>query len=676
VSDPHDLTIRALTLDGQWETLGADRYNGVVPENVSFSFNEFGPDICSFTLRRDASGIHPDLTTWTPIEVEVAGVVAWDGRLKETPTSDGDDPSISVQAEGWQYHLDDDVYAFSYAHTRLDFVDVRSLPSAVLSTTTQSYNVVAGDGQLEIAIPNGSTTGANTGGAAVIDLGPRCSAITVSIDVASSFNAAGPLLYVIGSDMPWWNDTSRADYVSGLSMTDASFVAADHIQTITASIAVPRRYITVMMFVVGGGAAGADHWFRVTGLRAFGSTSYQTAGVSTLKADTVIKHAVATAAPLLSTDISNVAAGTFSIPEFALDGLHSPREVLNAVNAYENYELKMLVGRRLYFQPRQTVPTYEIGEWSGADFTDASANSGDEIVNRVIVEGTGPDDASLSVERWSQGPTLSGVAQPTNPSATVNTSGWTVTVGTIVRSTAQFFSSPASFAYSVGPGATMTTVISQPLVSGTRYRVSMQGLGTSIAGGYFEMGIIVGGVEIFTATGTTLQNVWTEVFGDFMSSVTAPSFTLRVMLFYTSSFVDDITFQRQTGTLVDRRGFVRTKVLPVNSSLTITTGNRIADLYLAAHRTVPFKGGFQAVGQGGVRLVLGGATVHPAHLQVGALVRCSHRIDPDTGGWSRDGRVATVSYNHDALTSSVSLDENRAGLETLLSRLSVVVGGG
>jgi hypothetical protein len=55
-------------------------------------------------------------------------------------------------------------------------------------------------------------------------------------------------------------------------------------------------------------------------------------------------------------------------------------------------------------------------------------------------------------------------------------------------------------------------------------------------------------------------------------------------------------------------------------------------------------------------------------------VRCAHRTDPDTGAWSRDGTIASIQYDHDSLTSTVSLDENRSGFDALLARLAVVVG--
>jgi hypothetical protein len=692
VSDPRSLTVRVQALDGQWETLGGDRYRAVVPEGVTFSFNASGPDMCSFTLRRDTGATHPDLTTWTPIEVEVAGRVVWDGRLKETPTSDGDDPAIAVQAEGWQYHLDDDVYSYSYAHTRLSFVDTRSYVSAALATNIQVYNVTAGDGQLLVGVTNQDTMVANTAGSAVVDLGPGCSAVTVSIDVSSSFNTAGFGLYVMGTDVPSWTDASRLDFVSGLAMNDASFVSAGTTQTITATIASPRRYITVLMYSgATAGVMGGDYWFRVTGLRCFASASYQTAGVSTLKADTVIKHAVATAAPLLSTDTSQIAAGTFAIPEFALDGQHSPREVLSAVNAYENYELRVAVGRRLYFQPRQAAPAYEIGEWSGADFSDASMNSGDDIYNRAIVEGTGPDGSALSVERYQTGrTTTSGVAQPANPSADVNTANWTTTTSSFVRNTTTFHSSPASFRHG-GDGFMATSSVAQPFIKGQRYRMSFWALSAFPPFGFFTTtgfplyyrvevdGVVVGNYSAGISTGSSgwafgyyTDAFWTLLTFEWAQTFTGSAYVIRLWENQSAGFIDDFVLERHVETLVDRRSFVRTKILPVSSSITNASGGRIGDLYLAAHRTVPFKGGFQAVGLGGVRRTLGGASVHPAHIEPGRVVRCAHRVNPDTGGWGRDGTIATVTYSHDSLTSSVALDENRAGLESLLGRLSVV----
>lgn len=696
MNDPHEITVRVQALGGAWETLGTRRYREVVPENVTFSFNAWGPDTCSFVLRRNAGSIHPDLSTWTPIEVEVAGVLVWDGRIKETPTADGDDPTISVQAEGWQYHLDDDVYSYSYIHTRLgDFVDDRSYPSTNLVVNAAFWKVETGDGQILLSVAQGDTAISGGGGVATLDLGPGCSAITVSVDVASSFNAAGITLYVMGTDAPYWNDASRLDFYSAIANNDAGFVSANNVITLSsgtgASIASPRRYIHVMMYWSGGGGvAAADYWFKITGLRAFApgvGFPASPGGHSIMSSDYVVKHAVAQAAPLLSKDMSQVDGGLFNVPEFALSGAHTPREVINAVNAYENYETKVLIGRRLHFKARPSAPIYEIGEWSGADFQDASANSGDEIFNRVIVQGTGPDGAQMQVDRGSVGPPWKIAPEITNPNPgfEVNTTGWTTVVGTLARSTAQANTGVASASITTDGTGVCTLGYNTSLTGllvGRTYLMSIAIRRVVANGDYFVFANIQGGPTApyyflvdYLAVDLPL-NTWTTKQVQFTSLATTMCFGMQVIGTATTlmCYIDDVQFLRSNSTLVDRRNFTRTKILPVSSSITTTSGNRIGDLYLTAHKTTPFKGGFTVVGQGGVRSVVGGATVHPAHIQVGQMVRCAHRIDPDTGGWSRDGTIANVTYNHDSLTSTVTLDENRAGLETLLGRLAVVQG--
>lgn len=665
--DPHSLTIRVQALDGQWETLGADRYRGVTPENVGFTVNAWGPDTCSFVLRRSPGAIHPDLTTWTPIDVEVAGILAWDGRIKETPVNDGEDPTISAQCEGWQYHLDDDVFASCYVHTRLsDWVDVRSFPTASLTEFLVAPQVQSGDGALLLSYQNGATIPASPSFGKVgtyIDLGPGNVGKRATIQYTTSNNTTSIEAYVGYSD-------ATPGSASGALIANCATASG------LASFTINGRYVTIWM-QNGTGAPvglGADVWFRASSVIVYGNSAYESGNASILKADTVVKDAL-TIAPLLSPDISQISAGTFSIPEFALDGSHSPREVINAVNAYENYETRLLAGRQIAYRARASAPIYSIGEWSGAEFQDASANSGDEIYNRVTVEGTGPDGQQMSVNRWVLTP-QSLLAPLANPSATVDVLNWSTT-GTLTRDTGVFNTSPASFQLSGGSGAASATsaAVAQAFTKGYRYLLTgwiALNLVTTAHRAY--VAVDINSVEVARTplfdngfSGTFSLN-WTERTG-------GTNYRVRVVEAATGSFAvwfDDLTAGRIMGTLADRRGFTRTKILPVGSSITTTSGGRIGDLYLASHSTTPFKGGFQVVGLGGVRRVLGGAAVHPAHIQVGQLVRCTHRTDPDTGGWARDGRIASLSYNHDALTSSVALDENRAGLETLLSRLAVV----
>jgi hypothetical protein len=646
VNDPHEITIRAQALGGQWETFGADRYLGVVPEDVQFTFNAWGPDTSSFVLRRDPAAIHPDLTTWTPIEIEVAGRVVWDGRLKETPINEGSDPTIAVQAEGWQYHLDDDVYSKSYVHTKLgNFVDMRSYPTQDLTNFLTAPQVQTGDGAIVLTLPNGSVvpTAPSYGVCGVyLDLGYLDAAKRVVVSYNLSNNNVNIAFQIaIVNTLP---TSAGAGSTLALCNTSGS----------TTGVTGSGRYVVLQVRNDTGSpqTMAADVWARIWAIQVFGSTTYESSSASILKADTVVKDALQTA-PLLSTDVSNVSAGTFSIPEFSLDGNHTPREIINAVNAYENYETRILLGRRMAFRPRVSASAYEIGEWSGADFQDASANAGDEIFNRVIVQGTGPDGVQMSVMNLTAGPPWGTAPEAIIPNTgfEVNTTGWTVTggIGTLTRDTGQFHTGVASgLATANGSGQFNVDTNITGLTPGRSYQFTFYVRRLAALNSFFFVEAEAVGstylsdpdLSFYNAavSGFPTVNVWVPI-----SVVSTPGPNGAVNLHF--SFVgtasvalanlDDVLVLRAQATLADRRSFMRTKILPVDSAITLASGARIGGLFLSQHKTTPFKGGFKAVGQGGVRRVPGGSSIHPAHL-----------------------------------------DENRAGFDTLLSRLAVVVGSG
>jgi hypothetical protein len=693
VNDPHEMTIRVQTLGGQWETLGADRYLGYYPEGLTFNFNVWGPDTCTFSVKRDPGTIHPDLTTWTPIEIEISGRVVWDGRIKETPTTGGDDPNISVSCEGWQYHLDDDVYAPMYVHSTLtDAVDERSTNLVDLNVMRQVFNVQVAEGNTVIGAANADVLTTGTGGAVVFDLGYGAAANRISIDVASSFNTATFALYVMGTDTINWEVASsgREDFISGQVGNAAPFTVAGTPVTITASVANAHRYITVMGYYTATGALGADIYFKITGLRIYASSTYESGGQSVLKANQVVSNALSKTVFL--TDTSRVSAGTFSLPEFALGGMHTPREVIEGANAYENYETRVLVGRKVLFAPRSVSPSYEIGEWSGADFQDISAGSGDDIVNRVLVQGSNVDGTALTMERATAGPPSKAATEVTvaNPGFEVNTTGWTPTAGTITRDATIFQTGVASgrSTSAAGGGLAGAFVTSTGLVPGRAYTLSIgarkavANINNFIITLSFD-GLFVGSRYDLPSLTYADASLPVGAFTTLTMPFTAPSTSVTAQFLYTSIFnstdimyLDNLQFTRSAATLVDRRDFRKTKILSISSMVTTTSASRLGDLYLAAHRTTPYRGSFKAVGQDGVRTVRGGATVHPAFIEPGNLVRCAHRIDPDTGAWGRDGTIVSVAYDHDSLTATVSLDENREGFEALLSRLSVVTSGG
>lgn len=386
-------TVRVRAVDGTWETLGVDRLRGIVPEGVEATANEWGPDQLSFQIKAQFGAQRPDLLPFTPVELEVDGTLVWAGRVRERPS---DDANHAVSCQGWQYQLDDDLFDRVYVHTRVgDYVDSRTLLAQNLALFTVSGTIANDSGTIQIGWPNGAIVpnGAQVG--VTLDLGPDSTAKRVVLDWDSSNNSAGTSLYVRASDSPDANAAGVSDDAFNFAMnTGASGTTAG-------TFATARRYVHVFLFRAVGVTYASDTWARIKAIKIFRSTAYESGNASILKADSVVADALAKA-PLLESDLTLVSAGTFNIPSYVTGGYSTPRSVVEAVNAYENYRAKIggTTLRQLVYGPKPTTPIVEFGEWSDGQFDDASI-SGDDIYDRAIVDATGPDGGRIVSVRES-----------------------------------------------------------------------------------------------------------------------------------------------------------------------------------------------------------------------------------------------------------------------------------
>jgi hypothetical protein len=684
--------IRLQTLDGVWETVGSDRLRGVWPENDSYKSDEWGPSTCSFDLKRDPGTIFPDLSAWTPIEVEIGGVPVWSGRVKETPIGEAE-RTVNVQGKGWQYHLDDDQYQHTYAHAKLgDYRDIRTFPTADLSVYRAGPQVNADRGVALLSFPANATVANLTGCAILLDLGQS---VGRTLMVTYDTQTARGNIYVelLAGDSP---------ALLGVQAQDNFGVTATGRTLGPVTAGGTFRYCGVRLHSAAGGpfTDPTDTFARITSIKVWANASYQSAGESVLKATQIIPDALDRATILLSDDRSAIDPGgtvTFAFPEFALQGQKTPREVITAANAVHDYRTQIDVRRRMIFAPKPSVPRIEIGAWPGSVFDDASANDGEEIYNRVVVEGAGADGAPLTIERAAgqqSGVALQAISSPTpdNPSFATNTASWTPSGGTtITRDTVTTHSAPASGAWDAGAtglqtGNTLTETFSGSFVQGLTYVLRFSALfddvdlldsatirfGTAadsatafIGGGVLGFqGYSVAWTPSATTSGVTAVFSFRKA-GDFASTPTA-------------MWIDSLTLFLATPTLVDRRGFRRTHTLPVKNSLTPELGRQIGDVWLAAHKTTPLKGTVKITGNRATRDIKTGAGFPPEQLlmMTGELLRLAHRIDPDTGGQGRDGRIAEVTYTPATDTAVVAIDSRRTSHEALLERLAVVVGSG
>lgn len=386
-------TVRVQALGGKWETLGADRFRGISAENLILSADEWGPAQCTFAIKAEPGAQRPDLLPYAPVEVEIDGILCWTGRVAARPVAEREH---QVQCEGWQFHLDDDQGDRVYVHTRLsDYRDHRSFLTADLTVWTSGWQIESGDGVIAITLPNGAVSLNGLAGGVTLDLGPSSTARRVVVTLRGGGRANFNVQLRAGDI-----ETHTSDETFTLATT-----APTGDTTYAQTLAADRRYIRFLMNNNTGGSATGDDtsWVRLAAVKVFRSTAYESGNASILEADEVIRDVLG-AAPLLNQATTLIADATFAIPEYVTDGSVTPRQVIEQVNAYENY-LHRIAGadlKTLDYRPKPSAPLFEVGSWSGSEFADASV-SGESIYDKVIVEGTGPDGAQVVVVRTQTG---------------------------------------------------------------------------------------------------------------------------------------------------------------------------------------------------------------------------------------------------------------------------------
>jgi len=809
-----DAVVRLKTLAGKWETCGTDRLRGIVPEGISLTSNSYGPDTASFSLKRDPSAIWPDLQAFTPVEIEIGGIVVWDGFINQTPTTDSDGGSVAVQCKGWQYHLDDDSVEKVWVHSSLPaWRDITSFANANLSSFPTNTATSVNDGTIALGWSNNSQAVLNTFSAVVLDLGPDNNATGLSVTWEVPKNTAGqmvtsPNMLVYGRAN---SDVAKMASVSNDAWSASNMKAAGATCNLSGAFPVASRYVMVGMAFVGatnnlalgnytikikditvttdpavvrtapaypqfpipvgtvtnaGSGTTATATFTTTGAHGFAvgdyvsiasvtpvayTGTYQVSAVTSttftvyttttgnitaagvvnkavrmtalgnggVVASDVVKTAIKSA-PLLSTATNNVTSTSFSIPTFgSIDGAQTPRQYIDAANSYHDYVVKLNPGdKTLVFKPRPSTPSIQIGRWGGATFEDAAAASSEEIYNKVIVEGDGPDGSKLRVTRFA-GMQPTALAKTAIPSTIYNgafasTNYWAATdsnalatAATPVIGSAQpsLKWTPANnTTYATLYTATTTTGTTEGMVSGYTFKAGTTYTVSFNLASYFAYFPTVGwfpsikfgssstsdyasspGGSDFTGnmpTPNTVASVrsmslsWTP-----LSDISSANVSVKLgnvwSLDYTSTgdfyLVDDVNITASTATLVDEYKFFRTKILQVNGPMTTATGQQLGDTFLRTHMTTPLKGNV-AISPGGARDYLGGNSIHPSQLllEVGEKIHLSHRIDPDTGSQGRDGDIAQVSYDHATQTAQLSIDNQRNRFEALLARLAVV----
>lgn len=679
------VTVRMKTLDGTWETAGRDRFPGVVPESVQYDFNDWGPDTASFVLRRLPGDRAVDLNALTDVQIEIGGVLCWDGRVRQDPSNAGVDFQTTISCEGAQYELDDDTVDAFWAHTSLtDFRDHRSYLEASLSLFTAPPTVEAGDGGIRFGWPLGSNYINNGHVGVTLDMGVGRAAKRIVVD-AQHLNVSTAVTYVVrGSDVP----NAFAEHQDSIAVTNpASAVRAGTFTN-------PRRYVHILMFLTVGAAAQAlaDIMTQVRAVRIFADTAYESGNASVLRSHHVVRKAVDDGTTGFTQ--RRVTDATFDIPEYAPDGGHTPREHMAAINAYENRRLQVAIGRDVVFEPRPTTPAVVAGP--GSTFDDTSGSNAEDLYNKAVVEGEGPDGSPVRVVRYATDqpgviPRTDPSITPDNPSFATVTTGWTVSsAGTLTRDTTVFRSSPASGKMTSSAGFVVYTngAITGTLIPGITYTFEVWLRGLLAGGGPLQVQTRLQSNDRFTGYAVSPTTaLGTAAFQRLAityiptAPVVDPLFGITLYPSFPSDgtgdavYIDDFAITFAAPTLADRRGKVKAKTLTIESRITDLVATRFADLFVQDGMRTTTRGSID-VPAGGLRRALTDEAVPPAEVgyYVNELVRLPNEVDPDTGGLGRDVRVVGATYSHADGRAQLSLDSTRGNFQALLARLAVVTG--
>lgn len=362
--------VRVQPLESAWETVGVDRYAGIVPESVRASSDRWGPDTASFALTRPLDVPHPDLLPFTPVEIEFDGGYIWEGFIWETPVQ-GD--AITVNCRGWQYQMDDDPFERSWVQASLsDWYDPRQHPSD-LTKFMASGTVETKFGMLLIGWQNGAEVSANQVAAVSLDLREEdAKRVVVDFD---AFNLSGSFkLWIRGHD--------GDDGGVGGTVHNASFTSPSS-GTQSTTFTSPHRYVSLWLENTGGAfTATQDHLLRLKEILVVRSTAYESGSASVLKVSHVAKDALVLA-PRLDQSTALIQTPSETVPEYAPTEPRSGRDHIDAVNESLGWQPRVVPGRKLELRPYPDTTRRKVGD--GARFTPAALASGDPIRSEVTV---------------------------------------------------------------------------------------------------------------------------------------------------------------------------------------------------------------------------------------------------------------------------------------------------
>jgi hypothetical protein len=280
------------------------------PRDISLNADEGGPTSASFVLDREAGVRYPDIASLTPVEIEVPGLLAWDGRVTATPErrESGATSSIAVECEGWRAHLDDDPIDVPFlVHDNLsEWIDCRTIPGVSLARGVgfPSTGTVSTEGRsILMGLPRGAYLAQfDRVVGAQVDLGEgnQAKRVVMEIDSVGPDIAGNPnyTLFLRGTDTAAGVQTGAGLVGDYANLGTVNLPAGGAV--LQGTLSTGFRYVSVFLYHFGAfnGDTTAEGMIRITAIRCFADAAYETAGRSGVTIDTMATYALA-AAPML-----------------------------------------------------------------------------------------------------------------------------------------------------------------------------------------------------------------------------------------------------------------------------------------------------------------------------------------------------------------------------------------
>jgi hypothetical protein len=664
------MPVRVQLDDGRWQPV-------LDATDISPTWNKTGPDQLTFTVARSPQQLHRDLFAFTPLEMHRGEKVLWGGYLIDAPGSTEEEDQINATALGWQYHLDDDPLPRATAlHRRLsEWTDYAGHVEADLTQVKLGGTVSTNDGALLLAWPKSNGEAPIGEWGTLLDLGEdnRAKRVEVVFDAIGDGNG---FLTLTGAD--------NARRTKGVEYTDGSWGAGDVTNLrVGLTFTSPKRFIHLRYKRTAVFTFAGDIYIKIKDVLVAREPGYVNDAQSQLTATTVIRDARDRGAPKLDRSDHLIQDTTYKLPEVAPEPDSTPRTLLDLANSFHRWLLRVNEDRTVTFRAQPDRPVLEVDTGRhGVTFQDASQLDGREIYNRVVVRGRTAAGEPVRVERFPlDGWSRHGIPQPANPSATTDLAGWAATFGTLVRDTAVFDSAPASFKAegdggSFEPWAT-SDIVTHPLRAGELYRLTIR-VRTPVNN--FPWVQVIDPAQTKGYGGTKFSHsdaAWVTRTIMWRQPEDATGYRVRVIIDPLSGtgigHFDDPYLERCYATPMCRRGFTRTKILDVSTSINVDEAGLLGDAWIAYYQRTPLKGTLTLAGPQAIKTFPAGQWLEPADAGTltGQLVLLSDLTDPATAAKGRVGIIAGATYDEDENVAHVTIDNARDSLEALLARMAV-----